>query len=359
MSPRPETILITGASGLIGACLCRAFHRGYDVAALDVKPPVEKLAGVDFVETDLTSDHSVQQALRTVGERHGERLASVIHLAAHYDFSGAPSALYRDLTVEGTRRLLRGLRERTFTVEQFIFSSTLLAMQPTEPGREISESSPREGKWAYPESKIQAERVIHDERGHLHAVILRIAGVYDEKCHSLPLSQQIARIYEKRLKSYVFPGDATHGQALIHLDDLTSCFRRCVEVRDRLPPEDVFLVAEPVVLSYAELQEELGELIHGTEWPAIRIPKALAKAGAWMEQKLAGEDDQPFIQPWMIDLADDHYAASIRHANVRLGWEPSHRLRDTLPLMIGFLKQDPAGFYEENGLALPESLVRS
>lgn len=88
MSPRPETILITGASGLIGACLCRAFHRGYDVAALDVKPPVEKLAGVDFVETDLTSDHSVQQALRTVGERHGERLASVIHLAAHYDFSG-------------------------------------------------------------------------------------------------------------------------------------------------------------------------------------------------------------------------------------------------------------------------------
>jgi nucleoside-diphosphate-sugar epimerase len=223
-------------------------------------------------------------------------------------------------------------------------------MQPTEPGRELTESSPTSAEWDYPESKLQAERVIREERGPIHSVILRIAGVYDEQCHSLPLSQQIARIYERKLEGYFFPGDAEHGQALIHLDDLTRCFQCCVRSRDRLPAEDVFLIAEPDVMSYAVLQERLGELIHGDEWPSIRIPKPLAKAGAWVRQKLAREGEEPFIQPWMIDLADDHYAANIQHACTRLDWRPERRLRDTLPTMIAFLKHDPAGFYAANGL---------
>jgi len=37
-------------------------------------------------------------------------------------------------------------------------------------------------------------------------VLLRVAGVYDDYCHSLPLSHQIQRIYERALTSHVFPG---------------------------------------------------------------------------------------------------------------------------------------------------------
>jgi hypothetical protein len=43
----------------------------------------------------------------------------------------------------------------------------------------------------------------------------------------------------------------------------------------------VFLLAEPDVMSYEELQDQLGRLIHGREWPTIRIPKPVDKAGAW------------------------------------------------------------------------------
>ncbi len=352
--PLPVPILITGASGLIGDRLCRALAPHEHVIGLDVQPPRES-TGAEYLEADLTSGKSVVNALRAVLDRHGNKLKSVIHLAAHYDFSGEPSPLYKELTVEGTRRLLRGLHDRSFFVEQFVFSSTLLVMQPDEDGRHVSELSPTAAAWAYPQSKLEAERVIHEERGHIPAVILRIAGVYDEECHSLPLSQQIARIYEKRFESYFFPGDSTHGQALVHLDDLTECFRTCVVVRSRLSAEDLFLVAEPDVMSYAELQERLGELIHGTAWPTIRVPKPVAKAGAWVEEKLAGEDDAPFIKPWMIDLADDHYAANIAHARVKLGWEPVHRLRDTLPAIVKYLKRDPRGFYDVNKLPMPES----
>ena len=87
-------------------------------------------------------------------------------------------------------------------------------------------------------------------------------------------------------------------------------------------------------MGYEELQDELGELIHGKEWPTIRIPKVVAKAGAWVQEKLApDEEHKPFIKPWMIDLADDHYAAMIIHAQTKLDWEPTaspprHAARD-------------------------------
>ena len=366
-SPQPQpqsdgpsnqnVMLITGVSGLIGSKLASKFAGQYQLVGLDVKPPKNSSTPVAFIETDLTKDESTTAALQKIRDQWGPNVASVIHLAAYYDFSGEPSPLYEALTVEGTRRLVQGLHRQNFQVEQFVFSSSLLVMEPDEEGRRISEMSPTQAEWAYPESKLKAEAVIHRERGQIPVVILRLAGVYDEKCHSLPISQQIARIYEKQLESYVFPGDASHGQALVHLVDLADCVAKVVEQRGQLDEESTFLIAEPDVMGYEELQNQLGELIHGTQWPTIRIPKVVAKVGAWVQNKLADEDEKTFIKPWMIDLADDHYAAMITQARVKLGWEPQRRLRDTLPAIIDFLKQDPKGFYEENGLPLPKKLA--
>lgn len=52
-------------------------------------------------------DESVQEALQRVRTGYGGRIASVIHLAAYYDFSGEPSDKYEQITVRGTERLLR------------------------------------------------------------------------------------------------------------------------------------------------------------------------------------------------------------------------------------------------------------
>jgi nucleoside-diphosphate-sugar epimerase len=113
------------------------------------------------------------------------------------------------------------------------------------------------------------------------------------------------------------------------------------------------LIAEPDVMSYEELQEQIGELIHGTEWPTIRIPKVLAKAGAWAQENILGQ--KTFIKPWMVDLADQNYPVEIERARRRLGWEPKHRLRDTLSKMVGSLKEDPRRWYEVNKLSPPSS----
>lgn len=41
---------------------------------------------VDGIECDVTQDESVTRALATVRQRYSNRLASVIHLTAYYDF---------------------------------------------------------------------------------------------------------------------------------------------------------------------------------------------------------------------------------------------------------------------------------
>ncbi len=127
------------------------------------------------------------------------------------------------------------------------------------------------------------------------------------------------------------------------------CFRRVVALRRELGQHEIFLIAEPDVMSYAELQDHLGNLIHGEDWPAIRIPKAVAKVGAWVQDRLAGEEGA-FIKPWMVDLVNAHYPVEIERARKRLGWEPAHRLRATLREMISRLKRDPQRWYQINGL---------
>ena len=355
MDPNKETIIVTGSSGRIGSPLSTMLGDAYNVVGFDRAGPPYPPIEVECVSVDLTSDDRIRRALARVRYAYGPRLASVIHLAAYYDFSGEPSPLYDEITVRGTERLLRSLHEMQFEVEQFIFSSTMLLHAPSRPGERISEDSPVEPKWDYPRSKAETEQVIKAERGAIPSVMLRIAGVYDDECHSIPLAHQIQRIYERRLTGRVYPGDVSRGQAFVHLDDTLEAIRLAVEKRRELPPDTTLLIGEPETLSYDELQRAFARLIHDEEWETHEIPKSIAKTGAWMLDN-APLVEEPFIKPWMVDLADDHYALDISRARKMLGWEPKHSLRDTLPSMVAALKRDPAAWYRDHELSLPSSV---
>lgn len=354
MDTTKETILITGSNGLIGYALSKRLANQFRVIGFDRQrhPP----RNVDWVSVDLTSNESVQHGLTDVRERYGDTLASVIHLAAYYDFSGKPSRKYDDITVKGTERLLKGLK--AFKVEQFIFSSTMLVHAPCQPGQRIHENWPIQPTWAYPESKVKTEGLILAECEKMPVVLLRIAGVYTDRCHSIPLAHQIQRIYERKLVSHVFPGHIAHGQAFLHLDDLTDAFERLVHHRQRLPPALPLLVGEAEALSYDELQHQFGRLIHGEEWQTREVPKLLARAVAAIQNPLPF-CGKPFIKPWMIDHADDHYALDIAQIRTRLNWEPKRFLRNRLPLMTRALKGDPLAWYHEHKLDAPSWLTKT
>ncbi|MFW6076528.1 MAG: NAD-dependent epimerase/dehydratase family protein, partial [Hyphomicrobiales bacterium] len=345
MASRRDVVLLTGSGGFIGSAAARRLAPRFDVIGFDLKPSDDDNLAASFA-VDLSSDDSVADALDQVRERFGDRIASVIHLAAYFDLSGEPDPKYRKITVEGTRRLLSGLQH--FHLEQFIFASTMLVHAAGRPGETIDETRPLEAKLPYRDSKIETEALIHDERGAVPVVYLRPAGVYDDMCSNPFLARQIARIYESNPKSHVYPGDLATGQSFVHLEDLVEAFARLIEHRGDLPAELPVLIGEPDAMAYGEMQDEIGRQIHGTDWPTWEIPKTVAKTGSYVEADVLGEE--PFIRPWMVDIADDHYALDVSRARELLGWEPQHRLRDTLPKMIRALKDDPVGWYRANKL---------
>ncbi|CAN5221561.1 N/A [soil metagenome] len=339
-----EVIIVSGSSGLIGKALINELEKKYQVIGLDRDgypyPPVT----AECVCIDITSDESIKRAMKRIRYAYGDRIASVVHLAAYYDFSGKPSDLYEKITVQGTEKFLKALQN--FTVEQFIFSSSLLVYRPTQPGIKTTEDSPLEPKWDYPKSKVKTEKILHEKRNNIPVLNFRIAGIYNDEGNSIPIAHHIQRIYEKQLTSHLYPGDVTHGNPYLHLDDLVNAISKAIEKRKTLPSEMTINLGEPVTMSFMELQQTIAELIYRKKWKTIIVPKWFAKAGAWI-QDIFGN---PFIKPWMIDMADDHVEIDISKAKELLDWKPEHSLRNELPKMISVLKADPEKWYKQNKL---------
>ncbi|HZW22721.1 NAD-dependent epimerase/dehydratase family protein [Noviherbaspirillum sp.] len=353
MASQKPVVLITGAEGRIGSVIAAALKDSYTVVGFE-----RKCRGDNCINVDITSDEALAQGCEALRARYGQHIASVIHLAAFYDFSGEPHPMYDEVNVKGTRRLLQALQ--AFDVEQFIYASTMLVHAPTEPGQPINEDSPLKPAWPYPQSKLDAERMVAGERGKIPALIMRIAGVYTDQCEVPSLANQIQRIYERQMLSRVFPGDASHGQSFVHIDDVAQAMRAAVDRRGRLPEEAALLIGEPVTESYEALQNLIGRLVHGQPWETRQIPKPVAATGAWLQDKMEDvvpdaidRGVEPFIKPFMVALADEHYELDIARAERLLDWHPQHRLRQSLPVMIGELRSDPAGWYKRNKIPLP------
>ena len=348
MENKPK-ILLTGAYGRIGRRILDRFSDFFFMIPTD-NEPAEKANEENYFKMDITNEESVANALKETKEKYGGKLASVIHLAAYYSFGDQDWKKYQKITIEGTERLLRHLK-KNFEVEQFVFSSTQLVYKPCQLGEKIKEDSPLRAKWEYPQSKVITENILFDKNENIPLVILHIAGCYDEECNCIPISQQINRIYKRSYQRYLFPGNVLHGSPYMHFDDLVEAIFKVVQKRKELPFETILILGEPKTYSYDAIQRRLGQLILNEEFKTYEIPKFIAKAGSWIENHLPFYP-KPFTQPWMIDIADDHYELDISHAKSLIGWEPKWNVYDTLPLMVEDLKRDPVDWFKRHKIPI-------
>src|SRR3546814_12808726 len=102
----------------------------------------------------------------------------------------------------------------------------MLVHKPTPtPDERINEDSPIGASWAYPQSKVDAETLLHERHGNISVVYMRAAGVYDDDGRSAFLAQQISQIYEHRLISHFYPGMLCEAQSSVHRADLAAAVR--------------------------------------------------------------------------------------------------------------------------------------
>jgi dihydroflavonol-4-reductase len=152
-------ILITGATGLVGANVAReARAAGHDVRALvRDSSNIAALAGVrvSLVTGDVLDSASLARA--------AAGCEAVIHCAARFVYHGVTRAELNEVAVEGTRRVVRAASAAG--VRRVVVTSSSVVCGYTADRSELDESAQVRGSRgeAYVESKVEQERVAFAE----------------------------------------------------------------------------------------------------------------------------------------------------------------------------------------------------
>jgi nucleoside-diphosphate-sugar epimerase len=350
-----DTILVLGAEGFIGGHLRDRLSKSHRLSSVDVRPLVpvrarigdEGLHGERLLRCDLGDVAQVDALFEAVSEEK-DRLAAVIHLAAHYDFRNKPDARYERLHV-GLRHLLECLNEHVCCDVPLIYASSMASLAPTDPGRKMTEASPRLGAWMYPASKIEAENILRVAASRRPIVELILAGVYSDLGELVPLFNQIELVRSRSIEKYMYPGPTDRGLTYVHITETVDAFVRAVDRFYGRLGAHRFLIGQEQPVTYAYIHGLASETFYGKKLPVLRIPPALAYAGAHMfsaASALVGK--QRFLQPWMIRFAGEHFEFDLSHTSAHLGWKPWRALHDDLPRLLELARYHPNIWLEIN-----------
>lgn len=161
-----STVLLTGATGLVGSRLLpRLADAGHVCRAL-VRRDVELPAGVTAVRGDLDDPASLAPAL--------EGVDAVVHLAALFR-TDDEAAIWR-ANLDGTRHLVEAVQQHA-PAARVVMASTgnVYDATATHPARESDPCAPTA---AYPASKVAAEQLLRESG--LTWSILRLPFVYGD-----------------------------------------------------------------------------------------------------------------------------------------------------------------------------------
>ncbi|MDO9582816.1 MAG: NAD-dependent epimerase/dehydratase family protein [Desulfomicrobium sp.] len=202
-----KRVLVTGASGFIGRCLCRELsHRGFEVTAMLRRPQTGPWR--HLLERDLGRDEI--DPLDIAGVDTIFHLAGKAHSRAR---NAAESAEYEAVHVHGTRSLLRAAR--LAGVRACVLLSSVKAMG--EGGEDFwDESTSCSPQNPYGVTKLAAERAVLEELPLPCPVVLRPTLVYGAGSKG-NLDLMIRAVRKGFFPAITFP---PNRRSMIHVQDV-------------------------------------------------------------------------------------------------------------------------------------------
>lgn len=275
------SILVTGTAGFIGSHLTRALlDAGEEVVGLDsfdpFYDPALKEANLREATRSAAGDaagrfHLVRGDIRDpwAWAQVPEGVSAVVHLAARAGVrpSILEPALYADVNVTGTQRVLDFMRERGVGSLVFASSSSVYGNSPTVP---FSESAPvLEPISPYAATKVAGEllcRTAHHLDG-ISVLAARLFTVYGPRQRPDLAIHKFARLLAAGRAIPRF-GDGTTARDYTYVDDLVRGLTAALAlVRDRPGLFEVVNLGSDRPVTLNELIQALGEAM-GVE-PAI------------------------------------------------------------------------------------------
>jgi len=354
-------IIITGASGFIGRHLLELLKPYYRIYAIGRRSAEEcgapRHPNIHWDQVDIGDCQPLTELFHRLSASGGADV--LIHLAAHYDFTGDDHPEYWRTNVEGLRNVLelsRGLKLR-----RFVFASSSAACSFPPPGGAITEASPPDGAHIYSVTKRIGEEMLNEFRADFPSTIVRFAALFSDWCEYPPLYVFLETWLSGAWNSRMLGGRGESAIPYMHVRDSSLFLRTLLEKLDG-PHGEVLLASTDGAVTHRELYEAATAYYYGRRRRPILMPKLLCYPGM-VTMDLVGRlfGERPFERPWMAKYIDEQLTIDASWTRQRLGWEPRPRLEIArrVPFMLENYKTDPIEWNRRNHEAMKMARMRS
>ncbi|MFE6968361.1 NAD-dependent epimerase/dehydratase family protein [Isoptericola sp. NPDC057653] len=316
MTARP-TVLVTGASGLLGGAVARALvARGDDVRTLQRRP--SGVRGAADVLGTVTDPDVVARAVDGVG--------AVVHLAAKVSLAGDP-AEFREVNVGGTRALLDAAERAGVARFVQVSSPSVAHLGASLVGVPATPADPERARGEYARTKAAAEVLALGRDGVGGGP--RVVAVRPHLVWGPGDTQLVERVVDRaRHGRLPLLG---HGAALIDTLYVDNAADGILAALDRLDDAPDVVGGRAYVLTNGE-PRTVADLLAGicraagVTPPAWRVPAGLARSAGGLVEALwrvrPGADEPPMTRFLAEQLSTAHWFDQ-RATRRDLRWTPA------------------------------------
>jgi len=319
-----ETVLVTGATGFVGAAVVRALlARGAPVRVLaranSTRRNLEGLP-VEVAVGNLDDSASLERAV--------QGCAALYHVAADYRLWVPDPAAMHATNVGGTRTLLRAATAAG--VKRVVYTSSVATLGLLADGGAADELTPTglaEKVGPYKQSKFLAEEEVRRlvrEEGVPAVIVNPSTPVGPGDVKPTPTGRMIVEAASGRMPAFV-----DTGLNIVHVDDVAS---------GHLLAFDKGIVGERYILggenmTLARILAEIAAIV-GRKPPTVKLPRALIypiAIGAEAWARVSGKE--PFVTVDGLKMAAKHMFFTSAKAERELGYRArpaTHALSDAV-----------------------------
>ena len=348
-------VLVTGSSGFLGRHLLEALKNHYRIFGIARRSPAATGAplhrNIEWLQVDIRDRATLKKAFRRIRDQGG--IERVIHLAAHYDFTGEPHPDYQRTNVDGLRNILDECR--AFDLRQFVFASSVAACEFRHTNRMIDEDTPADGAHYYAISKRLGEAMLEEYADDFPSCTIRFAALFSDWCEYPPLFKFLETWLSTSWRRRVIGSRGSLAIPYLHVQDAVRFLLGVMKHEPDIAPGEVFIASADAAVSVQQLFDEATLYYFGREAKPIHLPKVVCAVGMFLQERtMALLGSRPFERAWMASYFDCSLDIDPSRTRQRLEWVPRERLtiRRRLPFMIENLKCEPVEWYRRNHMAM-------
>ncbi len=199
---------------------------------------------------------------------------TVVHLAAHYDFTGLEDPEYWRTNVIGLRHVLDA--SAGSGVRHFVFASSVLACRAPRFGRAITEESPPHGRHILAATKREGEALMFEYSDRLHPIIVRFAPLFSDWVRVPAAVRAAAGVVRGRVEPSHAERAWEDGGAYLHVSDAALFLLQVLSRVEELRPSEVLLASPDGATSERSCSRRPRRPTSGRGARPVHVPKALA-----------------------------------------------------------------------------------